>query len=324
MWQPPLFRWRYSSTPPESFSSISIACSLLPTDPGATVKSSIFGKKIARLFNARKTDDAFFDELEEILIEGDVGAALAMDIIDELKGAGRAGSSETVRERLKTLLGTHLSAAEIDIKPGRLNFILVLGVNGVGKTTSIAKLARYFGKTVGMDNIILSAADTFRAAAVEQLQTHGDRLGLKVVRQERGSDPGAVIYDSLASAASRGVRLVIADTAGRMHNKQHLVSELQKIDKIAASRVDRECYHKMLVIDANTGQNGLRQAEVFHEALGLDSVLLAKYDSTSKGGIVIAISRQLSIPVSFLGTGETPDDIEPFNPGEFLNDLLGT
>ncbi len=286
------------------------------------MKGSIFGRKIHKLFNARKTDEAFFEELEQILIEGDVGAKASMDIIDELEQEGRAGSIDSVRRRLKELLAENLRATEISRKEGKLNFILVLGVNGVGKTTSIAKLARYFGKN-GAGEIILSAADTFRAAAIEQLRTLGERLGVRVIAQERGSDPGAVVYDSLESAASRGAALVLADTAGRMHNKQHLIQELQKIDKIAASRVERECYHKLLVIDANTGQNGLRQAEVFHEAIGVDSIMLAKYDSTSKGGIIIAISRQLGIPVSFLGTGEKPENLEPFDPQAFLDDLLG-
>ena len=287
------------------------------------MKSTIFGKKIVQLFSTRKVDEEFFSDLEEILIEGDVGVQTAMEFIDELKAAGRSGSAEEIREKLKSLLESRLETSEIKVKPGKVNFVLVLGVNGVGKTTSIAKLARFYATHKGCEKILLSAADTFRAAAIEQLQTWGDRLGLKVISQERGSDPGAVIYDSLESAASRGVELVFADTAGRMHNKQNLVQELQKINKIAVSKVDPECYHKLLVIDANTGQNGLRQAEVFHEAIGVDSVMLAKYDSTSKGGIVIAISRQLGIPVSFLGTGEGLENVEPFQSQAFVNDLLG-
>ena len=287
------------------------------------MKSTVFGNKISRLLRARKIDDPFFDELEAVLIEGDVGALASMAVIDELRDNGRADSVEKVRERLKEFLGNDLAARTIDLERGRLNLILVLGVNGVGKTTSVAKLARYFERVEGFQNTLLCAADTFRAAAIEQLRTLGERLGLKVIGQERGADPGAVIYDSLESAANRNVDLVLADTAGRMHNKQNLIQELRKIDKIAASKVEEKCYHKLLVIDANTGQNGLRQAEVFHEAIGVDSVMLAKYDGTAKGGIVIAISKELKIPVSFLGTGETLDDIEPFDPVKFLDDLLG-
>ena len=272
---------------------------------------------------ARKIDEAFFEELEEVLIEGDVGPQASMAIIDELKDSGRSGSIEDIRQSLKDLLGGELSGHTMSFERGKVNLILVLGVNGVGKTTSIAKLARYFEQTAGFKDTLLCAADTFRAAAIEQLQTLGERLGLKVIRQDRGADPGAVIYDSLESAVSREVELVLADTAGRMHNKQNLIQELQKIDKIASAKVDEKCYHKLLVIDANTGQNGLRQAEVFHEAIGVDSIMLAKYDSTAKGGIAIAIAKELKIPVSFLGTGESLDDIEPFDPAQFLDDLLG-
>ena len=287
------------------------------------MKSTVFGGKIMGLLRPRRIDEAFFEELEDVLIEGDVGAQASMEVIDEIRKPGRADSVDQVRERLKELLGKDLAARAIDLERGKLNFILVLGVNGVGKTTSIAKLARYFERVEGFRNSLLCAADTFRAAAIEQLQTLGERLGLKVVAQGRGADPGAVIYDSLQSAASRNVELVLADTAGRMHNKQNLIQELQKINKIAASRVEKKNYHKLLVIDSNTGQNGLRQAEVFHEAIGVDSIMLAKYDSTAKGGIVIAISKELNIPVSFLGTGEGLDDIEPFNPRKFLDGLLG-
>jgi fused signal recognition particle receptor len=286
------------------------------------MKNTAFTNRILHIFKTRRIDEAFFEELEDALIEGDVGAQTSMAVIDDLRGF-KAESAEALRQRLKELLGAELFSLAIEPVQGKLNFILVLGVNGVGKTTSIAKLVRYFEKEYGIGDAILSAADTFRAAAIEQLQTHGERLGVRVVAQERGADPGAVIYDSIESAASRNARLVLADTAGRMHNKQHLVGELQKIDKIASSRVDRSCYHKLLVIDANTGQNGLRQAEVFHEAIGVDSIMLAKYDSTAKGGIVVAISKELGIPVSFLGTGESLDDIELFDPPVFLDDLLG-
>ncbi len=287
------------------------------------MKSTVFGNKILRLLRTRKIDEAFFDELEDVLIEGDVGAQTSMDVIDKIRKSARTDSVENVRERLKELLSKDLATRPIILERGKLNFILVLGVNGVGKTTSIAKLARYFERVEGFRNTLLCAADTFRAAAIEQLQIFGERLGLKVICQERGADPGAVIFDSLQSAASRNVELVLADTAGRMHNKQNLIQELQKIDKVAASKVEKKYYHKLLVIDANTGQNGLKQAEVFHEAIGVDSIMLAKYDSTSKGGIVIAISKELKIPVSFLGTGETLDDIEPFEPSKFHDELLG-
>jgi fused signal recognition particle receptor len=168
---------------------------------------------------------------------------------------------------------------------------------------------------------VLAAGDTFRAAAVEQLTTHGDRLGLRTVKQSTGADAGAVIYDALASAKSRNEQLVLADTAGRMHNRANLVAELEKIDKII--RRHDAVYKRVLVLDATTGQNALRQAEIFHEAVGVDAVILAKYDSTAKGGILVPVSRSLHIPCAFLGRGEKYGDLEPFDPDRYLEELLG-
>jgi fused signal recognition particle receptor len=170
--------------------------------------------------------------------------------------------------------------------------------------------------------VLLAAADTFRAAAIDQLVLWGQRLEVPVIRQDPGADPGAVIFDAISSAQANGKDLLIADTAGRMHNKEHLVKELAKIDKIAAGRLEGRAYKKILIIDATTGQNALRQAEVFHEAVGVDSIILAKYDSTAKGGIAVAVSRELGIPFSFLGVGERPEDIEPFGAEAYLNRLL--
>lgn len=280
------------------------------------------GNRIRNLFRGKKIDESFFEELEDILIEGDVGAQTTVDLVDELRAAG-IRDADALRADLKNRLHQLLIPVEVGLTPGKLNFILVLGVNGVGKTTSLAKLARMFSDTYNTDKIILSAGDTFRAAAIDQLKIHGERLGFRVVSQEHGSDPGAVIFDSIDSAVSRDMDLVLADTAGRMHNKQHLVAELAKIDKIIGARVDRDCYHKLLVIDANTGQNGFRQAEAFHEAIGVDSIFLAKYDSSAKGGIVVAIAKQLGIPVSFVGTGEKAGDIQRFNAEQYLNELIG-
>jgi fused signal recognition particle receptor len=169
---------------------------------------------------------------------------------------------------------------------------------------------------------VLAAADTFRAAAIDQLSIHGERLGLRVVKQAPGADPGAVIYDAIESAKHRGNPLILADTAGRMHNRANLVRELQKIDKIVRGRFQGGSYRKLLVIDATTGQNGLRQAELFHESVGLDGVILAKYDSASKGGIVVSICRKLGLPFYFMGTGEGYDDLEEFDPDRFIDLLL--
>ena len=224
---------------------------------------------------------------------------------------------------MKSILESSVKVNNLLPEKNQLNLYLILGVNGVGKTTVIARMANYFMKNCGINKIVLSAGDTFRAAAIEQLKLHGNNLGLKVIHQDPGSDPGAVIYDSISSAEAKGMELVIADTAGRMHNKENLVKELVKINKIVCQRVDQNNYKKILVIDATTGQNAFRQAEIFHEAVGIDSIIIAKYDSTAKGGIVIPICRQLGIPFSFMGVGEKIDDLIPFDKEEYLNSLVG-
>jgi fused signal recognition particle receptor len=195
-------------------------------------------------------------------------------------------------------------------------------VNGVGKTTIIAKMAHRFIKS-GAGNVVLAAGDTFRAAAIDQLEIHGERVGARVVKQDHGSDPGAVIYDAVSSAESRGERIIIADTAGRMHNRANLIKELAKIDRIASERLgENGIYKKILVIDATTGQNGMRQAETFHEAVGVDAVVLTKYDSSAKGGLVAAIGMKMGLPFAYLGRGEGMDDLVPFDPDTYLDELL--
>lgn len=287
------------------------------------MKRRSFGAKLRDLFGSPAGD--FYEQLEDILIEGDIGPATAAAIIDAARAEVRGRDSRD-RDRffglLRQQLGQHLQGRSLDSVENNVNLILVLGVNGVGKTTTIAKLAHFF-KTQRQRRVLLAAADTFRAAAIDQLVVWGKRLAIPVVRQDSGSDPGAVVYDAISSAMANRIDLVIADTAGRMHNKAHLVKELGKIDKIASSRLPECAYKKVLVIDATTGQNALRQAEVFHEAIGVDSIIMAKYDSTAKGGIVVAIARDLGIPFSFIGVGETLDDLELFEPESYLNRLLG-
>ena len=294
------------------------------------MKNKGLGGKIRALLKGRGIDEDFFEELEDLLIEGDIGAAATMEISDELREAvrkGRIDDPDGVTGELGRIISGHLKVEE-DILPegGGLSFFLVLGVNGVGKTTTIAKLAHYFEANRGIDKnrILLAAGDTFRAAAIDQLQHHGERLGIKVVAQEPGADPGAVIFDSIASAGARNGRVILADTAGRMHNKANLVKELQKIDKIVTNRLPPGgTYRKILIIDATTGQNGLRQAEIFHEAVMVDSVILAKYDSTSKGGIAVTLSKRMGLPFSFLGVGEKYEDLHPFTKEEYVSLLLG-
>ena len=280
------------------------------------------GANLRDLFGSPVHD--FYEELEDILIEGDIGPATTATIIDAARAEIRGRDSKD-RDRffdlLRQQLAQKLQGQPLEPVESSVNLILVLGVNGVGKTTTIAKLAHFF-KTQRQRRVLLAAADTFRAAAIDQLVVWGKRLVLPVVRQAPGSDPGAVVYDAISSAMANQIDLVIADTAGRMHNKAHLVKELGKIDKIASSRLPDCAYKKVLVIDATTGQNALRQAEVFHEAIGVDSIIMAKYDSTAKGGIVVAIARDLGIPFSFIGVGEKLDDLELFEPESYLNRLL--
>jgi fused signal recognition particle receptor len=199
---------------------------------------------------------------------------------------------------------------------------LILGVNGVGKTTSIAKLANYYQRQG--KQVLLAAADTFRAAAIDQLEVHAQRLGCRIVKQKNGSDPGSVVFDAITSAQAKKEDLILVDTAGRMHNKENLLRELSKIDKIVKGRgIDDAHYKKFLVIDSTTGQNGISQAELFNQAVALDALILTKYDSLAKGGALVQIGEKLHIPIAYVGTGETYADMHPFDKDEFLDTLVG-
>jgi fused signal recognition particle receptor len=264
--------------------------------------------------------------LEEALIEGDIGPRNAIDIVENLKTEVKQGHLKEKDEfisALKRILESYIKTERAALSKNGLNFFLILGVNGVGKTTTVAKLADYYRRTYGVSKIILSAGDTFRAAAIDQLKIHGERLDLKVIHHEQGADPGAVIFDTITSALAAGTELVLADTAGRLHNKEHLVKELAKIDKIVSGRIQNGTYKKMLVIDATTGQNAYKQAETFKEAVHVDTIMLSKYDSTAKGGIVIPICRNLGIPFSFMGTGEKITDLIEFDTKLYLDSLVG-
>ena len=276
------------------------------------------GAKLKALFSGfKKTlDQSFFDNLEDLLIEGDFGAKNAMMISDEVNER-KPKTEEEFLAIVRELLNDKISKAELIPDKDELNVYLVLGVNGVGKTTSIAKLACYYKKK-GY-KVVMAAGDTFRAAAIDQLELHAQRTGTRIVRQENGSDPGAVIYDAISSALARGDNLILCDTAGRMHNKENLVRELQKIDKVIRNRVKPENYKKILVIDATTGQNSISQAQIFNEAVGIDALILTKYDSAAKAGALV----QIGIPVAFVGTGEHYEDIHEFDKDEFLTSLAG-
>ena len=285
---------------------------------------SKFSAKIKQLFSSRKIDEAFFEELEDTLIEGDLGARLTDEIIETLRKEAKAKNlvdAVDLQKLMKELLSQYIHAYDVELKDG-LNVFMILGVNGVGKTTSIAKMAKWYTKKG--EKVLLAAADTFRAAAVDQLDIHAERLGMRIVKQKMGSDPGAVVYDAVTSAIAQGDDLVLADTAGRMHNKENLMRELQKMDKIVKGRgVKEENYKKFIVIDATTGQNGLSQAMLFNQAVKLDGVILTKYDSAAKGGALVQIGKNLGIPIAFVGTGEGYDDIHPFDKEEYLDALIG-
>ena len=282
-----------------------------------------------RLFSFLKgggLSEEFYGQLEDLMVEGDAGVKTAVEVCEELRRRVKAGKTEdeaAARRLLREILRESLITGGGDLEDGRLNVGLILGVNGVGKTTTVAKMAHFYGKQIGNDRIVLAAGDTFRAAAAEQLERHGERLGVRLVRHEAGSDPGAVIYDAVESAKARKAALILADTAGRMHTKSHLVEELKKISKILESKGGDYRLRKFLVLDATTGQNSVSQAEVFNDAVGVDAVILTKTDSLSKGGNLFAICRRFGLPIAFTGTGERLDDFHPFDAELFLDRFLG-
>jgi fused signal recognition particle receptor len=264
-----------------------------------------------------------WDDVEETLIAGDVGASLAMEVVDRARRRrDAAGAEAAVRAELAALLVPRTETWEP--RPsvaGGPAVLLVVGVNGTGKTTTIGKLAtRYAGEG---RQVLLAAADTFRAAAIDQLMIWADRAGVPVVSHAPGADPGAVVYDALDAAVARGSDLVIADTAGRLHTKSNLMDELSKIRRIVDKRLPGAVPETLFVLDATTGQNGLHQAKAFHEAVGLTGIVLTKLDSTAKGGIVFAIEHDLGVPVRFVGVGETAADLLPFDPEAFVAALFG-
>lgn len=291
------------------------------------MKKKGLGARLRALFGGSFGSEESYEDLEDLLIQADLGARTAMEIVDQLRDEGRrekARDHESLVDLLSRQLVQSVPEGRFSLSPDRLDIILVLGVNGVGKTTSIAKLTRHFLDSGQARSVCLAAGDTFRAAAVEQLTIHAERLGVRIVKQGTGADSAAVIYDAIESARQRGDDLVIADTAGRMHTKKNLIEELSKIDRIVSSRAPDAAYHRFLVIDATTGQNGFHQAETFQEAVPVDGVILAKYDSTAKGGILVPIGARLGIPALYVGTGEAYSDIAPFDREAYVRDLLDT
>lgn len=289
-------------------------------------KEQSFSSKIKTFFKSDLKFEELYEDLEDLLIEGDIGAIVAYEIVDELRKVvknKKITSNELIFEELKEILRNSIIEKELIPEADKVNVFLVLGVNGVGKTTSIAKLANYYKKNKLTKECIFAAGDTFRAAAIEQLSLHAKKLGIRIVAHKSGSDPAAVVYDAVESAKANNINLVLADTAGRMHSKQNLVNELGKIVRVISNIDENIIVKKILVIDATTGQNGIAQAEVFNEAVGIDSLILTKYDSKSKGGIVVTIAKKLGLPVSYVGIGESYDSLIVFDKDDYIEELLG-
>lgn len=282
--------------------------------------------EIARLFSQDEVSDPLWEQLEELLILADVGVGATTALIEELRReVSRRGirQASQVQELLKDIMVKVLTdgvGAPIQPKGYMLTVVLVVGANGSGKTTSIAKLACYHMER-GRE-VILAAADTFRAAALEQLKIWGERVGAEVIGHRPGSDPGAVVYDAIRASQSRGADVLIIDTAGRLHTKYNLMQELKKIKSVAAKQVHRAPHQTLLVLDATTGQNALSQAKHFGETVDITGIVLTKLDGTAKGGIIFAIARELGIPILFLTTGEGIEDLVEFDAEEFVAGLF--
>ena len=278
--------------------------------------------KLLSVFSKGKLDDEFFDELEFALISADMGASTSEEIVKKLREVSakrKLRNQEDVKQVLREIMVEILNENELPEIEYPL-VIMVVGVNGVGKTTTIGKLANYY-KNMGK-NVLLVAGDTFRAAAAEQLTEWAKRVNVKIIKNNEGSDPASVVFDGITSAKAKGNDVVIIDTAGRLHNKVNLMEELKKISKIVSTKWEDVCYKKFLVLDATTGQNALSQVEYFDEAIDIDGLVLTKLDGTAKGGVVLAISKEYNVPVTFIGTGEGVDDIEPFNAEEFIKAII--
>ena len=275
-------------------------------------------------------DPPLLENLEEILFTSDIGVEVTQQLIEgltqriEKKSLSKPEQLKAIlKENMVSLLedGQNLSAVTIkDTHPNILHVVMFVGVNGVGKTTTIAKMAHYF--QAREQRVMMVAADTFRAAAIEQLQIWGKRVGAEVINQKRGADPAAVVFDALSAAKSRNMERVFIDTAGRLHTKANLIEELKKIQKVACQQVSGAPQQVTLIIDATTGQNAITQAEVFAESLGVTDIILTKLDGTAKGGAVLSISQKLGIPISFICTGEGLEDFEIFNPREFIEAIF--
>lgn len=279
------------------------------------------GKKIFAAFSGRALDDDFYEELEEAMLTADMGVTATEQILDEFKDEvyrEKITDTEKAKNLLKRIMVDSIS---YDIPDYDYPLVILLaGVNGVGKTTAIGKLANYF-KSIGK-SVVVAAADTFRAAASEQLEVWADRANVRIIKHKEGSDPASVVFDAISSAKARGDNVILVDTAGRLHNKKNLMDELKKIHKVIIRELPNADYRSYIVLDATTGQNALSQVEIFSEAIDIDGIILTKLDGTAKGGVVMAISAEQEIPVVFVGVGEKIDDLLPFDPEEFVDAIF--
>lgn len=286
-------------------------------------RDAVIGQIDSMLKSFTKIDDELFEELEELLVMGDVGVPTAEKICEELKKRvkkeGIKNPNEIHRLLEETVSDMLRGGEELDLSTTP-SIILVIGVNGVGKTTTIGKLANHLTKQG--KKVILAAGDTFRAAAIEQLEIWADRSHCEIIKQNEGSDPAAVIYDAISAAKARHADVIICDTAGRLHNKKHLMDELAKINRIIDRELPDAAKEKLLVLDATTGQNAVNQAEQFSLATGITGIVLTKLDGTAKGGVVLAIKEGLGIPVKYIGVGEQIDDLQPFDAEDFAKALF--
>ena len=303
-----------------------MAASLGKVKEGLSKTRSTLAAGLRAVFDFRgKISEEQLETLEELMITADMGVDTVIALLDRVREAWKAREIETTDQLeafLKAELKAMLEQDEVEIHHAETppTVILVAGVNGSGKTTSIAKLAQHF--TANGAKVLLAASDTFRAAAVEQLTIWAERLGVGIVRHQRGADPGAVAYDACEAAVARKVDVLIVDTAGRLHTERNLMRELEKIRRVLAKKIPDAPHEVLLVLDATTGQNAITQAEQFGEAIDVTGIFLAKLDGTAKGGIVVAIKHKLGIPVKFVGLGETAADIQPFDPDTFVEALF--
>jgi fused signal recognition particle receptor len=288
-------------------------------------RDALMGKVESLLIFGRKIDEEFYEELEEALIMADVGVNTVLEIMDELRAEVKKQKmteaeqlKPVLKEKLVDLMGEEKEG--LNMSQSGMTVLLFVGVNGVGKTTTIGKLANQF-KQEGK-KVVLAAGDTFRAGAIEQLEVWGERAGVDVIKHQAGSDPAAVIFDGIQAARARKADVLLCDTAGRLQNKSHLMDELNKIFRVIRREIPDAPHETLLVLDATTGQNALSQAKLFGEATGVSGLVLTKLDGTAKGGIVIAIRKELSVPVKLVGLGEKIDDLQPFDPKDFVDALF--